>query len=234
MSDCWNAQVALWIYEDVAETIRMINSGSSQIATSPVKRLLGVRFDGPVPAGGMQQGGTRPMMGMMGGASRQMAGQTDSVRDVPNYVTPEKQSVLVPVSWTGRKGGSDYDVVHFAVSVVVDNRHVLDFMRELCSEKEHTFREDFKADGRVVNARRNQITILQNAVHVVDQESPAHELYRYGNGAAMRLDLVCEYLFIREGYDSIKPVAIKEQLGQTDVPFGDDSGMSFPGAGGIY
>jgi hypothetical protein len=86
----------------------------------------------------------------------------------------------------------------------VDNRFVLAFQKELCSEKAHRFRKDFAESGEIVeNARHNQITILQSDLKVIDPVSIDHQLYRYGKGAVMQLDLVCEYLFYRKSYDSI-------------------------------
>lgn len=219
LQDCWNSQIALWIYDDIAKTIQAMNTGSSRVATSPVKRLLGVSFSGPVAAGESQ----RPAVRVMGDT----ATRRDTGRDNPNYVTATLPSVFVlPLPWTGRIGGTDYDVVHFAVSVIIDNRHVLSFMQELCSEKEHTSREDFQEDGRVIASRHNQITILESAVSAVEKDNPTHELYRYGDGAVMRLDLVGEYLLNRKGYDAIKPDPIKESLGQLETQPGT------PGAGG--
>ena len=203
LRDCWNSQIALWIYDDIVKSIQAMNVGSEKVSTSPVKRLLGVSFSGPVQVGGDRTSG---MYGMATAAAG---------RDNPNYVTAALPSVfLTQHPWTNRVGGPDYDVVHFAVSVIIDSRHVLGFIRELCSEKEHTFREGFEKDGRIIESRHNQITILQSAVHAVDKDSPVHELYRYGDGAAMQLDLVCEYLLNREGYDQIKPDSIKQVLGQ--------------------
>ena len=65
-----------------------------------------------------------------------------------------------------------------------------------------------------MQARHNQISILQSDLKVVDKTASEHELYRYGKGAVMQLDLICEYLFDRAGYDAIKPKPIKERLGQ--------------------
>ncbi len=219
LQDCWNSQIALWIYNDIAKTIQAMNTGSTRVATSPVKRILGVSFSGPVATGDSR----RPA----GGVTSETATRRDTGRDNPNYVTATSPSVFVqPLPWTGRIGGTDYDVVHFAVSVIIDNRHVLSFMQELCSEKEHTFREDFQEDGRVIASRHNQITILESAASAVEKDNPDHELYRYGDGAVMRLDLVGEYLLDRKGYDAIKPDPIKESLGQLETQPGT------PGAGG--
>ncbi len=222
LRDCWNSQIALWIYEDIAKSIEAMNVGSEKVSASPVKRLLGVSFTGPVQVGDARQGAM--YREMMGGR----AGQT-SGRDNPNYVTATLPSMFMDKPWTGRIGGPDNDVIHFAVSVIIDNRYVLAFMRELCSEKEHTFYENFDPSGRLNRSRHNQISILHNAVHVVDKDSALHELYRYGSGAVMRLDLVCEYLLSRKGYDSIKPEPIKKYLGQLDEQQ-TDTGGTMPGA----
>lgn len=225
VKDCWNSQIALWIYEDVVKSIQAMNVGSGRVSTSPVKRLLGISFTGPVQISDARQ---------MGGMYRTgQPGQQTSERDNPNFVTSTHQSVFVHTPWTGRVGGADYDVVHFATSVIIDNHHVMGFMQELCSQKEHTFREGFQADGNVVHSRHNQITILQSAVHVVDKDNPIHELYRYGNGAAVRLDIVGEYLLNRKGYDEIKPDSIKIMLEQKEVQ-ADTQGMGMGMGMGVY
>lgn len=241
VADCWNSQVAFWIYEDIAQTIQAMNAGSTRVSTSPVKRLLGVRFSGPVPVISSETGSFVGGRAAMGGADS-AAGS----RDEPNYIlqsaldggatsgtmsgggmsgaTISGVSNFVGKPWTGRAGNDQIDVIHFAVSVIVDNRSVLAFMKELCGQKEHRFREDFKADGQVVQSRHNAITILQNAVSVVDRQSAEHQLYRYGSGAAVKLDLVCEYVLDRRGYDAIKPPVIKERLGQQDASAGGQVG----------
>lgn len=221
LQDCWNSQIALWIYDDIVKTIQGINAGSVKVSTSPVKRLLGVSFSGPVQVMGGQT------------AYYEMGrGQTTAGRDNLNYVSSTLPSNFMTEPWTGRIGGPDYDVIHFAVSIIVDNRFVLGFMRELCSEKEHSFREEFKADGNLVPSRHNQITILRNAVHVVGKDDPAHDLYHYGSGAVMRLDLVCEYLLSRKGYDAIKPQPVKKTLGQDEAAPGNTGGTPAPGLPG--
>ncbi len=220
LEDSWHAQIALWIYDDVSQTIQAMNRGSEKVSTSPVKRLLGIRFSGPVTVGDDRR---RSAMGT--GRDTRTSGR----RDTLNYITPEKPSNFVDYAWTQRVGDQDYDVVHFAVSVIVDSRYVLDFMRELCSAKEHAFYEDFDPDGPLLQSRRNQISILENSVQVVQKEAPAHALYRYGDAAVMRLDLICEYVLSRDGYDKIKPEPILKQLGQSTST--DTTAPSAPGGG---
>lgn len=209
LEDCWDAQAALWIYQDIVDTIQKMNGIDSTVAASAVKRLLGVSFSGPVLTGGSD----RSMY--MGEMSMGRNALTGSVRDIPNYVTAALPSNFVAVSPTGRIGNEEIDIVHFAVSVLVDSRFVLAFQKELCSEKAHSYRTDFLQSGeKVENARHNQISILQSDLKVVDPQAADHELYRYGKGAVMQLDLVCEYQFNRKSYEAIQPAPVRERLGQ--------------------
>jgi len=207
LEDCWDAQVALWIYQDIVDTIGKMNGTGSTVSASPVKRLLGVSFSGPVITGSsdrVSMGYTR--LGQIGSAG--------AMRDIPNYVTASLASNFPIVSPTGRVGSQDVDIVHFAVSVLVDNRYVLAFQKELCSEKTHSYRVDFLQSGeKVENARHNQVSILQSDLRVIDAQSAEHDLYRYGKGAVMQLDLVCEYQFYRKSYEAIQPEPIRERLG---------------------
>jgi len=203
LEDCWDSQVAFWIYEDIVETIEKMNGDTNNVLLLPVKRLLGVRFAGPVTAGSQTRSYSR---------TTEVAG----VRDRPSYVTSQLPSIFLDYSPTARICNDDIDVIHFAVSVLLDSRFVLPFMKELCSEKSHSFYPDFVQSGQPVESRHNQITILQSDLKVIDKTDPAHELYRYGKSAVIRLDLICEYQFNRKGYDMIKPKLIKKQLGQPE------------------
>lgn len=245
LEDCWDSQTAFWIYADIAQTIDKMNAGSSSVSSSPVKRLMGVSFSGPLD--GDKPFGDEMMMYRRGGGAA-------ANRDIPNYVvgagaagetgTASGQtgsqaggampSNFVASSLTARKSDDAVDVVHFGFSVLVDNRQVMAFMKELCSEKSHAFRTDFKEDGQPQTLAHNQISILQSSVKVVDKQAPEHERYRYGKGAVMRLDLSCEYQFVRKGYDVIKPDPIKVRLGQPIESAGStDSAPTSPGAGGV-
>ena len=203
LEDCWNSQIALWVYKDIADTILKMNGNQGQVSASPVKRLIGVSFSGPVviSAKSNQRGLSRMTLG---------------TRDVPNYVTEMSPSLFMTKSPTLRLSDDDVDVVHFAVSVLVDNRYVMAFMKELCSEKQHAFRADFDIDGAVMQLKHNQITILQSDMAAVDKQAEEHALYRYGKGAVVKLDLVCEYLLYRKGYDVIKPDPIRKRLNQEE------------------
>ena len=202
LEDCWDSQMAFWVYEDIADTIEKTNSNIENVLSAPVKRLLGVRFTGPVIVGQDTSRSSSRTMGVAG------------VRDKPNYVSSLLPSFFLATSPTGRVCNDDVDIIHFAVSVLIDSHSILSFMKELCNEKPHSFYPDFIQSGQPVEVRHNQITILQSDLKVIDKSDSVHELYRYGKGAVVRLDLICEYQFNRSGYDAIKPEAIKKRYGQ--------------------
>ena len=196
LEDCWYTQVAYWVYEDVVETIIAMNSGSSSVYDSPVKRFYGIGFQELVDEPDVRQHGG-------GGLS-----------DKPYYILADEDKVLGVGPWTGRKTGDKYDVIHFSFGVVINAKMMIPFIQELCSEKEHQYREGFAADGALKTAMHNQITVLMQEMRPLDRGSKSHEDYRYGDDGVASLFFVCEYVFDRTGYDSLKPVSIKDLLGQ--------------------
>jgi sugar-specific transcriptional regulator TrmB len=199
--DCWYCQMAVWIHQDVISSIKAINAGSGSVASSSVKRLLASNFSG---------------------------GSKDIGRDVPVYVTERSGGLCQP--WTGRKCDDRIDVMHFTVSVIVRANDVLKFMKELCSEKEHKF-AGFKGELPVQTYKHNSITILSSSIEPVDRTSTEHKRYYYGQDAVVKLDLICEYIFNRQGYDVIKPQVILDEISGTGQQDGG-GGMGYPGGMG--
>ena len=190
VEDCWYSQLAYWIIEDVLDTIGVMNSGSNSVFTSPAKRLLAVSF-----ARG-SSGRSR--------VSRVYRGKT---ADRPSYVLSITDGLTE--SCTKRLSNDDIDVVHFRVVVVVSAKAVLPFMKQLCSAKQHKFRGFFGKEQEQI-FRRNQITILESNITSIGRKSVEHELYRYGEDAVIKLDLICEYIFNKNGYDKIKLELVKK------------------------
>jgi hypothetical protein len=185
LRDCWYWQLAYWVIEDVINTIGAMNSGSNSVFTSPVKRLFDINFAGEATRGAKE-----------GSASTR-----------PAYVLSLGDGFAEPC--TGRFTDNDIDVVHFKVVVVVSTKAVLPFMQQLCSAKEHKFRGYFGDEQERVY-KHNQITVLQSTINPVGREDTKHLLYRYGEDAVVELELVCEYIFNKNGYDEIKPESIKK------------------------
>jgi hypothetical protein len=124
----------------------------------------------------------------------------------PSYVLTAQDGLTEP--WTGRLCNNDIDVVHFNVVVIVSTKAVLPFMQQLCSAKQHNFR-GFFGESQEQIFKRNQITILESNIRSINQGDETHSLYRYGEDAVVELDLICEYIFNKNGYDKIKPEAVK-------------------------
>ncbi len=203
LMDCWHSQMAYWIYEDVVATINAMNTGSDCVYNSPVKRLVGVSFSRHV---------VYPDTTV---ARFSTSRYSSSVPDEPDYITDNGPGVLGVRPWTGRICDDNIDVVHFAVSIIVESKSFMAFIKELCTGKTHTYREGYSANGPERVFKHNQITVLQSTIEPVNRTAPEHAFYRYGNSAVVRLSLICEYIFNRSGYDKIKPEPIKELLGQS-------------------
>ncbi len=184
VKDCWYWQLAYWVIEDVVDTIGAMNSGSNSVFTSPVKRLLTASF----------------IMSDMRLRGRGVGDRR------PSYVLSSMDGLTEPC--TGRFSDVDIDVVHFDVVVVISTKAILSFMQQLCSAKQHKFR-GFSGEEQEQIFKHNQITILESNIRSIDREDITHNLYRYGEDAVVELDLVCEYIFNRNGYDEIKPESVK-------------------------
>jgi hypothetical protein len=219
VQDCWNSQVAYWIYEDIFATIKALNGTSASVFSSPVKRIVGIRLSGPVNYQKASQA-----LAAFGNVN------FESFRDDPFYVIDPSKSTDVGGGaggsmysmmgeavgiqpWTQRYCSPQIDVLHFYVGVVVDHRSVMSFMRELCSEKTHKFRTGFAINGKETEYKHNSISILGSSIDPVEVTNEEHQMYRYGPNAAVTLMLDCEYLFHRAGYETIQPDKIKKDLG---------------------
>jgi hypothetical protein len=185
--DCWYCQLAYWIHEDVVDTINKINASSNTVANSSVKRLLGIRFASPDAANIETSNGT----------------------ELPVYVTDKSGGLCQP--WTTRRSNDQIDVVHFSLAVIIRADDVMRFMDELCSEKTHYF-SGYKNNQPTQQFKHNQITILQSNIEPVDRDDQNHKRYRYGQEAVVHLNLICEYIFDKEGYDIIEPNSVKQEI----------------------
>jgi hypothetical protein len=199
VKDCWYWQLGYWIIEDVIATIDMCNSGSNSILTSPVRRFLNLDF----ALVGRRRVGPRPTRAV----SRSSEGDNE-----PKYVMSAYDGFVTPPC-TGRFSNDNIDVVHFNVAVVVAADSIFPFMKQLCSAKEHKFK-GFYGEGPEQSLKHNQISILESNIETIDPKSLAHRLYRYGEDAVVELNLICEYIFDKEGYEQIKPKVVIEALAQ--------------------
>jgi len=200
VKDCWYWQLGYWVIEDVIDTIAACNAGSDSVFTSPVKRLWNVSF-----ALRDRRYGRPTMRQSMRGLRTKR-----SLEDKPIYILAVEDGLTKPC--TARFCSDDIDVIHFNVTVLVSADAVLPFMQKLCSAKEHKFRGWDGGIEPTETFKHNQITILESNIQPIDRESAEHAFYRYGEDAVVELDLICEYIFNKAGYDKIKPQVIKDEL----------------------
>jgi len=192
VEDCWYSQLSYWIIEDVFNTVIKLNGSSQSVLDSPAKRILGIRF-------GKDERGSH----------LRSPRQQEVSFDKPYYVLSSQDVLAVP--HTKRYSDEQIDVVHFKVSMVVSSSSILPLIQELCSSKDHTFKGWYGTEP----ARRykhNQITVLEYNISPLTRREGKHDLYRYGHDPVVELELACEYIFVKEVYDVIKPKIVKDAV----------------------
>jgi len=193
----WYWQMAYWVLEDVTDTIEQMNKNATSVLDSPVKRIMAVSFT-------QSKQGSR----MIGGRRRIV--RKANLDQFPSYVINLKTAMAAPPC-TGRFSNEDTDSMHFQLHVLVSADQVMPFLQELCSAKTHKFR-GWYGEKQEQTFKHNQITVLESSIIPVDLEDPDHGSYRYGSGAVVGLDLICEYLFIKDGYEEVKPKEIQNDI----------------------
>jgi hypothetical protein len=205
IKDCWYYQLAYWVIEDVFDTIGAMNSSYENVITAPVKRLERVDFTK-----------TRMMMSEMGrsmsGGRGFMSARASEEGDKPEYLLAFNDGLTQSCTARFSKEEDGIDVIHFNVAVIVDAKSVLPFMQQLCMAKEHKFTGYPDGNESPQTFKHNQITILESKILSVFREDWNHFYYRYGEEPVVELNLVCEYIFNRDGYEPIKPELVKKTL----------------------
>jgi len=194
----WYWQMAYWVLGDVADTIEAMNKEGTCVLDSPCTRITTVGFT-------QSKQSSRMIGGKLGRGIRKTT--TDQF---PSYAINLKTCMAAPPC-TGRFCNEETDSMHFEVYVLVSADKVMPFIQELCSAKTHKFR-GWYGDQPEQTFKHNQITVLESNVIPVDLENPEHGSYRYGDQAVVGLDLICEYLFVKAGYEEVKPQLVKNDI----------------------
>ena len=195
IKESWLTQLATWIQEDVAQAITQMNAESGNVLTSPVKRLVAVRFAGESPTGQATR-----VVGKSASPSRLAADQGEGSEALPAYYDEAAAESEYTKAYTGRLSDELIDVVHFDVIVVMEDSRISDFINAL---------QGPKVTG-AGNYLRAQITVLGLTAQAVDLDSHAKDGYYYGSGALKRVVLPCEYFFFKKGYEPYKPSLFSE------------------------
>jgi len=202
IESCWYWQHGYWIIEDIFQTLAQCNQGSKTVLTSPVKRLMGLKYEQDM---NLNTGGGSGMMGRMYDMS--MMGRGAGMpgmqkKNMPQFLTSGSQALATPP--TARYSNEEFKIIHFNVSVVVEKSYQVEFMKALCSAKTHTFR-GFDGDEPEQTFKHNHITILASQIKPVVKNDMMHSYYRYGENAVVELSLACEYLLPIKGYAVLNP-----------------------------
>jgi len=218
IEDCFYHQLAYWIIEDIFQTIDKMNSGYDNVLTAPVKRFFSITFTMGLKSARRGGGVYRAIRGR-GGRTAKDQNKTENA-DRPRYVLDESSGLSE--SCTGRYCDDDIHITHFNFSVIVNTKSVLPFMKELCSAKEHQFRgypdpnDPNQTFEPVQTFKHNQITVLESKMGSINPNEMTHRYYRYGDDPVISLDLICEYVFDKEGYKNLIPEKIKKTLAGED------------------
>jgi hypothetical protein len=212
-----NAQLVMWILDDVAEAIARANESYSEPASaggppqhdilhSAVKQIEAVDLatGGPV---------------ISSNASDISAGKNSLVPKVPT------------VSPSGRVCNALYDVVRFRIRLIVDAAKVPQIIREL-------------EVGQFITVLNVQFDEVIDPAVMGAGAGPGggnqEGGFRFGNRPVIRIDLDCEELFMHAWTDSILPDSMKAGLGKgsmsPDNNGGGASGMApgmMPPGGGF-
>jgi len=188
-TDIWEAQLHLWIVEDLVEAIARVNTmaltrpkglpvgnGAKKdalprrrtVPNSAIKRLVSIR----VPRG--------YVTGPPGAAAPGPRAVPRRPGPGPGPMAPMREPAPGGTSGlTGRKTCKQFEIKHYTVTVVMDVRYLPDLQRVLLTHNQHTI-----------------LNVTMAAIDVSDTDQG--DLYYYGIGAVMRVTIEGELLMISE------------------------------------
>ncbi len=196
----WDAQLKVWIQNDIAQAIVDLNSRESKtgsVIDAPVKQLVQIRVEnlrgatavrpgsssmgmGGMPPGGF--GGPPPDY-MMGGMGMDMGMGMGS------------SGPAAPETLTGRTANPLYDVVPFQVTIHIQADKLPDFLEELA-------RNRFITPYQVVSMKSVNNVLLGATTNVV-----------YGTAPVVEAVIAGEALLLRDWTVPLMPQEIKQSLG---------------------
>lgn len=187
LAEVWEGQMSLWIQQDIVEAIGKTNNVSNNeanVTVAPIKRLfkieVGNRYVGlslqPVTIGGSAAAAAAAGGGGGAAAAGGTGGKTDFA-----------------LSPTGRVSNDIFDVRHVRVHMLMDWKHMSEFMGAL--------------------ARTNFMTVLDVDVKDIDEYEALRSGYFYGNGDVVDVTMLIETLWLREWTTDLMPDLVKQAMG---------------------
>lgn len=240
-SQLWEGQFELWVLQDIVEAIYLANDVAnerehfdvngkpvpSSVLNAPVKRLLRAEvlpgYVGLHNLGGVtsisgtsntKSGGAKAGVGGAASYPPPAGGKTDQPRET-------KLSENFVIAPTGRSSNALYDVRHARLIAHVDYQRLPELLNAI---------------GSV-----NLMTVLNMRVNAVDEYELLNELYMYGQGDVVEVEMIIETLWLREWTSKLMPEDTKIYVGLLDPPAdavqpgfdgGGFGGGGYPGQGG--
>jgi len=224
VEDCWFAQLALWIQQDVAQVINDLNIASAEkpsVANAPVKRIISIKIDpayypaeikstakptkspwgndrmpGAIPPGFFRDGAMIPGIWSPSMDPREL--------DKPTSTSPKGKAVF-----TERLSNDQADVVRLSFSVIVDSRSIDKLLAALNRKNLYTIvnvslsRQDVEIDPTKFREFRRRF----------DHFNPRQDAEKgliYGTDPVVKLDVEAEILFLRKIYEKSMPKQVKK------------------------
>lgn len=191
MLQLWEAQVGLWIQQDIAEAIARTNRVQDphmSVVDAPVKRLIRIELvPGFVGLHGFRGGLVGPAYSV---------GYPDLGKDTPATELPPANRKIqddYSLSPTGRHSNALYDVLHARVIVVVDSQHIHTFLHEL--------------------QKVNFMTVLKMDIKDIDEYQALREGYLYGTADVVQVKLLLETIWLRDWTKRYIPPTVRRLLG---------------------
>ncbi len=184
----WEAQMALWMYEDVVHAIALANKNvDGGVALVPVKRLIRVsaqpRYVG-VNTGGLVTGtGEMTAYGLPAMATEEMPTMGDAaMEDYGPPVIEEAPAKAIEldysISHTGRVSNEVYDVRHVKLEAIVDFAQLPLLFDAIQSV--------------------NFMTVLNCRIEQVDEFDALREGFVYGSGDCVKVEMIIESIWMRD------------------------------------
>lgn len=182
----WDAQMSLWIQQDVVDVIAAMNEAAASglpadqkanVLTLPVKRIVGIKVGDYVGAASSPTASP---------ARRESAGTRSAAAEAVDDPPDEPSDVF-----TRRKPNALYDIVYFRVGVIIDSRYVQQFIAKM-SEK-------------------NLYSPIEVSLEDVEASPEFHD-YLYGPGRVVRLDVAFEASLLRTAFKELMPDAVRKRI----------------------
>ncbi len=185
--EVWEAQLGLWIQQDILEAIAQANhvgEDGASVINAPVKRLISLQV---VPG----YVGLHTRGGVLSGS-----GTATLPYQLPkDYKAPDEDEVVrnFLVSPTGRVSNPVYDVRHARLEIIADYQKLPEL---------------FDAISNV-----NLMTVVSCQIKDVDEYDAYKQGYVYGDADAVQVTLVIETLWMRQWTGPLMPDTVRQYLG---------------------